>query len=114
MATLVARRASVSELAQAIVEEISRVLDVPMVTLDRYEGRGSVVLASINDPGFPAGSYWPHDGPSLGRTVFETGRPTRIEDYAAAVRVGGRGGPRPRGRLDRRGARRASAATSGA
>src|SRR5262249_52552017 len=80
-ATLVPQGASVSQVAKAVVDEVVVVLGLAMGTLDRYEGGGSIVLASLNDPGFPVGSRWKHDGPSLGKTVLETGRPARIDDY---------------------------------
>ena len=89
-----AEGASVSELAAAVTEEVADLLQVAMVTLDRYELDGSVVLASLNDPAFPVGSRWRHDGPSVGKTVFDTGRPARIANYstlssssAAAIRA---------------------------
>src|SRR5262249_43116409 len=58
VATLVAQGASVADLTAAMAEEIAAVLDVTMVTLDRYDDGSSVVLASFNDPGFPPGSRW--------------------------------------------------------
>src|SRR5439155_11029061 len=52
-------------------------------------------VASFNDPGFPVGSRWPLQGPSLNATVFATGKPAQI-DYsemsgpvAAAARSSG-------------------------
>jgi signal transduction histidine kinase len=83
VATLVAKGAAAEELFAALADEVSRVLHVPSVTVDRYESDStSVVIASLNDPGFPVGSRWPLDAPSLGKTVFETGRPARIDDYS--------------------------------
>ncbi|TML88667.1 MAG: GAF domain-containing sensor histidine kinase [Actinobacteria bacterium] len=82
VATLVAEGAPPEALFAALGEEVARLLHVSSVTVDRYEADSSVVIASINDPGFPVGSRWPLDGPSLGKAVFETGRPARIGDYA--------------------------------
>jgi signal transduction histidine kinase len=95
VATLVARGVSPSELFSAAAEEVARVVGVDTVTIDRYDDDGcSTVLASFDDPGFPVGSRWPLDGPSLGATVLETGRSARIDDYqnlqstsAAAMRA---------------------------
>jgi signal transduction histidine kinase len=44
-----------------------------------------VVLAALGAPQFPVGSSWPLDVPSLPRTIRETGRPARIDDYSTAV-----------------------------
>lgn len=76
-------------------QEVARVFGGPIVTIDRYDSDAhSTVVASVDDPGFPVGSRWPLDGPSLGATVLETGRAARIEDYtdlqstsAAAMRA---------------------------
>jgi signal transduction histidine kinase len=70
---------------------------VPSVSLVRFEpGRTSVVLASFNEPSFPVGSRWAHDGHSLNSIILETGAPARIDDYsevpgaiAAAARSSG-------------------------
>lgn len=65
------------------MEGVVAVLDVPAACLFRYEPDRSVsVLASLNDPGFPVGSRWPLDGPSLSATILETGQPARIDDYS--------------------------------
>jgi PAS domain S-box-containing protein len=94
VATLVAEGATDATLFAAVAREVAHVLDVGMVSIDRYESDAySTVVASLNDPGFPVGSRWPLDGPSLGATVLETGRPSRVDDYedlqstsAAAIR----------------------------
>ena len=84
IATLVAEGAQGAELFAAVVDDVARVLARPAVVLDRYEPDGATtVLASSNVPGFPAGSRWPLDGPSLAATIFETGRSARIDDYSA-------------------------------
>jgi PAS domain S-box-containing protein len=83
VATLVAEGVTEAALFAAVAEEVSRVLGIRMVTIDRYESDGaSTVLASLDDPGFPVGSRWPLDGPSLGATVLRTGRPARVDDYS--------------------------------
>jgi signal transduction histidine kinase len=97
VATLVAEGATPAEVFSAVAREVSQVLGVPMVTLDRYDSHAkSTVVASLDDPTFPVGSSWPLDAPSLGATIFETGRPARVDDYsglrgpvAAAARDGG-------------------------
>jgi signal transduction histidine kinase len=83
VATLVAEGGTAADLFSAVAREVAQVLDVPVVTMGRYESDAtSTVLASLGDPGLPVRSRWPLDGPSLGATVFETGRPARIDDYS--------------------------------
>ncbi len=86
VATLVAERAKAEEIFSAVAREVSRVLDVLHVTVNRYEPEGartfSVVVASHEDPTFPVGSRWPLDGPSVRASVYETGRPARMEDWS--------------------------------
>ena len=98
-ATLVAGRATSEELFAAVASEVSAVLDVPVVTVGRYELDGdspvSVVLASREHASFPVGSRWPLDGAGT-REIYEDRRPIRIEDFwgldgtlaAAARQVG--------------------------
>jgi signal transduction histidine kinase len=84
VATLVAKGAEPSALFSAVAEEVARILDVSAVTVVRFEPEDTaVVVASVKDPGFPVGSRWPLDGASLIAMVHETGRPARIDDYAA-------------------------------
>ena len=83
VAMLVAEGTEPAALFAAVAQEVSDVLGVRMVTVDRYDGDASVVVGSLNDPAFPVGSRWVMDGPSLGARVFETGRSARIDDYSS-------------------------------
>jgi signal transduction histidine kinase len=84
VATRVAEGAAPAELFAVVAREVARVLDVSSASVVRFEADNtSVVVASFNDPGFPVGSRWPHDGPSLNATVFQTGRSARIDNYPA-------------------------------
>jgi GAF domain-containing protein len=88
VATLVARGARGSELFPFVTEEIGRVLEVPVVTIDRYDpDRATTVLAAWSSNGtsdYESGSRWPlDDGPSVAKAVLESGRPARIDDYSA-------------------------------
>jgi len=57
VATLVAEGATPAEVFSAVAREVSQVLGVPMVTLDRYDSHAkSTVVASVDDPTFPVGS----------------------------------------------------------
>jgi GAF domain-containing protein/two-component sensor histidine kinase len=85
IATLVAGGVTARELFSAVAREVSEVLDVPVVTVGRYELDGgsaiSVVLASREHASFPVGSRWPLDGAGT-REIYEDRRPVRIEDFA--------------------------------
>jgi signal transduction histidine kinase len=82
IASLVAAVAPPDELFNAVVEEVVRVLGVQGGWLGRFEPDRSVsVLACVNDEGFPAGTRWPLDGPSVCAAVLETGLPARIDDF---------------------------------
>jgi signal transduction histidine kinase len=82
VAMLVARGAPPEQVFSGVAREISNVLGVRAVTIDRYDPDGSsTVVASLHDPAFPVGSRWPLDGPSLGATVLRTRRPARLDDY---------------------------------
>ncbi len=84
IAAVVATGAGPDVVFATVAREVARVLRVSSVTIDRYEqGTASTVVASVNDPGFPVGSRWPLDGPSLGANVLQTGRPARVDDYDA-------------------------------
>jgi GAF domain-containing protein len=50
VATLVAEGAEAEALFSTVAEEIAHVLDVPTVTIGRYEGDASIVIASLNAP----------------------------------------------------------------
>ena len=82
VATLVAEGAAPAEVFSSVAQEVARVLNVSAVSIVRFDsGTWSVVVASFSDPGFPVGSRWPLEGPSLNATVFETGQPAQI-DYS--------------------------------
>jgi signal transduction histidine kinase len=83
VATLVAKGVPTSELFAVVSEEISKVLDLPVITIDRYgPGPITTVLAARGDAPFAVGSTWPLDGVSLASIVYETGQPARINDYS--------------------------------
>ena len=85
VATLVAYESSPDRLVAAVVEEVARVFDVPLVRLIRYEPTAAVVVGGFSqsdDDPFPIGSRWPLDTPGLLATIRQTGHAARIEDYA--------------------------------
>jgi signal transduction histidine kinase len=84
VATLVAEGATTAALGPAVVDEVVNVLDVPSGWLIRYSpDRTATVLSSTDDSAFPVGSAWPLEGSSVTAAVYETGRPARIDDFAA-------------------------------
>jgi GAF domain-containing protein len=79
VATRVAEGAAPAELFSAVGEEVARVLGVTSVSVVRFEhDETAVVVASYNEPEFPVGTRRPLDGPGLGATVLQTGRPARL------------------------------------
>jgi signal transduction histidine kinase len=84
VATLVAEGADPDAVFSAVTEEIEDVLGIPVVTVCRCEPEGFLVIRSSGMPGFPAGSRWPWDVPSLPGLIYQTGRAARIDDFAGA------------------------------
>jgi PAS domain S-box-containing protein len=71
-----------AELLAAVAEEAANVLEVPLVSIVRYEPDGTAtVMAALEAHPFPIGSNWPLDGPSIMAAVLATGRPARVNDY---------------------------------
>ena len=87
VATLVARAVPAQELFAAVTEEVARLLDVDHAHLGRYQSDNTVTIladsSSAGDP-FPVGGRWSLMGENLSRTVAQTGRPARIDDYSGA------------------------------
>lgn len=97
VATLVAEAPASTELFAAVTEEAARLLDVPIVSMARFEQDGTAtVIAALPGAPIPAGTNLALDGPSVIASILETGRPARIDDYtglqgeiAARQRAGG-------------------------
>jgi PAS domain S-box-containing protein len=84
VATLVAHESSPERLAAAVVEQVGRVFDVPVVRLIRYEPTAAVVVGSFSendDEPFPIDSRRQLDEPGLLATIRHTGHAARVEDY---------------------------------
>jgi GAF domain-containing protein len=87
VATLVARGVAPGEVFAAVAEEVGRLLPVDFAVMGRYDTDDTVTVIAAWGPsavGFPVGSRWPLEGDNLARSVLETGRPARIDDYADA------------------------------
>ncbi len=80
IATLVAEDAAPTTLFSAVAEEVARLFAPAAVTLNRYDGNVSTVLAA-SGTNFPVGSRWPLDVDSLAARVRATARSVHVPDY---------------------------------
>jgi signal transduction histidine kinase len=99
VATLVARGTTPEEVFAAVTEETGRLVGAHLAGMARYESNDTVTVlgtwaAEGEQHPFVPGP-WPLEGGDLATTVFQTGRPVRIDDYhgvpgriAAFVREG--------------------------
>jgi signal transduction histidine kinase len=84
VATLVARGASPTEVFDAVAGEMAGVLDAEQVIVSRFEPEPALTI--LTNPGHHEdtrgrGTRLALDGPSVARSVWETGRPARIDDW---------------------------------
>ena len=87
VATLVARAAAPAEVFAAVTEEAGRLLHADHAAMIRYDPDGvRTVVASWSSTGaaFPVGTRTMLGGRNVPTLVFQTHRPARIDDYAAA------------------------------
>ncbi|MER7008103.1 DUF4118 domain-containing protein [Dactylosporangium sp. NPDC000555] len=84
VATLVARGASPTEVFDAVMTEVSRLLDNRHTTLVRYESDDRLTIVATNQPGLPGliGSGRPIEDSAVASRVWHTGGAVRIDDYA--------------------------------
>jgi signal transduction histidine kinase len=85
VATLVAEGVRPQALFAVVAEEVGRVVDVPLVSVIRYEpDRTATECASFSTEGppFPVGKRWSLEGTSVLRLVREGCKPARIDDYS--------------------------------
>src|SRR3954452_736246 len=82
IAALAAAKAPMSQLFDAVVREVTAVLELPRGWLFSYEPFSVIsVLASLSYPPFPVGSRWPLDGPSAAATIRDTRQPALLDDH---------------------------------
>ena len=82
VATLVAQGTSAEELFAAVASEVSAVVGVPVVGMNRYESDDAFTLVGISgDTTFILGSRWPVERQGLAGTIRSTGRPVRNAAY---------------------------------
>ena len=84
VAELVARQAPPERVFGAVTEELSRLLDVDMMRMVRFEPDGSATVLATRATSVlirPGTNIPVPQGTAIGE-VFRTGRPARVEDYA--------------------------------
>jgi GAF domain-containing protein len=83
VATLVAHGAPPDDVLAAVTEEAGRLLGAQHAMLSRYGSQGAMLSAewSSTSIGFPVGTRWILGGQNLHTIVFQTHRPSRMDDY---------------------------------
>ena len=89
VATLVAGGASPEEVFTAVPEEVGQLLKVDYTVVSRYDADGLVTVVggwASTDPSRPLaiGLRLKPEGRNIHALVFQTGQPTRIDDYGTA------------------------------
>ena len=86
VATLVARGTRPEDVFAAVATEVGRLLAVDSANVCRYESDRTVTFVASAGALLPVGSRWPLDGQTnLATLVLETGRPSRLDNYADAT-----------------------------
>ncbi len=86
VATLVAHGSEPAEVFAAVAEGVAQMLSVPTISMIRFEAGGSATkIAGWGESPFPVGERWALDDPSVMASVLQTGRPSRIDDYASVA-----------------------------
>jgi signal transduction histidine kinase len=83
VATLVARGAPQEEVFAVVAREVTSVLDLPLVSVTRFETGGIAVAVGVSglQTPYPVGTSWPLDEHGASGRVYHTGRSARA-DYA--------------------------------
>jgi PAS domain S-box-containing protein len=83
VATLVASGAPQEEVFAVVAKEVAGCLDLPLVSVIRFEAGGIATHVGVCGPPnpFPVGSTWPLDEHGAAGRVYQSGRPARV-DYA--------------------------------
>jgi PAS domain S-box-containing protein len=85
VATLVAEGVQPKDLFAVVAEEVSRVIDVPAVSVVRYELDGTATECANFNRGerlFPVGVRWSIEGTNILRLVRDSSQASRINDYS--------------------------------
>jgi signal transduction histidine kinase len=82
VATLVAQGASPDELFSAVAREAAAVIDIPVVSIQRYEADGTfTILGNAGATSLWIGTRWPVQDERLEGMILATGRPSRWDDF---------------------------------
>jgi PAS domain S-box-containing protein len=83
VATLVARATTPAEVFAAVAEEAARILDVPLISVVRFELDETAIQVGAwgHENPFAVGTRWKLDERSVSAQVARTGRPARVDDY---------------------------------
>jgi signal transduction histidine kinase len=85
VATLVAEGVQPHDLFAVVAEEVARVVNVPLVSVVRYELDGTAkecASFSTEGPVFPVGKRWSLDGTNVLQLVCASSAPARIDDHS--------------------------------
>ncbi len=85
VATMVARECSPKEVFAKVAEELSALLDVPMVRMVRFEPDGTATLLAARNTDqerLPLGTNAPVPKGSVIERILQTGKPAGVEDYS--------------------------------
>ncbi len=85
VATVVARECSPKEVFARVAEELSGLLEVPMVRIVRFEPDGTATLLAARKTAgerLPVGTNVPIPRGSVIERIFQSGKPARVEDYS--------------------------------
>jgi signal transduction histidine kinase len=87
VATLVAERAPPTDVFEAVVAEVGRLVPTDAAALTRYEADGTVTVIggwSTSSGYIPIGTRHPPGAGTLAVQILETGRPARLDGYLDA------------------------------
>jgi signal transduction histidine kinase len=88
VATLVAEGAKPLDLFAVVAEEVARIVNVPLVSVSRYELDGTATeCASFSPEGplFPVGMRWSLEGTNILQLVRDSCEPARIDDHSGLL-----------------------------
>jgi len=82
VATMVAHEAAPLDVFTTVIGEAAAALDLPLISMIRYDPDGTATVIATSHDEFPLGSNLTLDGPSAVALVRATGRPARVDDYS--------------------------------
>jgi PAS domain S-box-containing protein len=85
VATLIAEGVQPEDLFAVVAREVARVIDVPLVSIARYEMADTATVCagfSTEGPIFPVGHRWSLEDTNVLRIVRATCKPARIDDHS--------------------------------